>query len=98
MSHPSEQMSDAIMLILTSAWIIRAYLSAGIDRDTAVALQFYEGAFRILERGREVWKDVPLRDRGIIFEETFIRGLRVLLAQEHMNVRRALLISRWVGF
>lgn len=72
-----------------SAWIIRTYLSAGLDRDTAVALQFYGGALEILERGQKVWKDVPLHDRGIVFEDTFIRGLRVLLAQEHMNVRKA---------
>ena len=69
------------------AWIIRAYLSCGIDHEFAVGIQFYENALEILERGRGIWQDIPPAERGDIFDDNFIRCVRTLLNQEYMNVR-----------
>lgn len=69
-----------------SAWVMRAFLSAGVTQNYPSAIQFYEWALEIIERGRKIWRDVSTDDRGVVFEDTFIRGIRLLLNQAYMGV------------
>ena len=68
------------------AWISRAFLSYALSRDFSAAFRFYNDALEILERGRQIWKDVPADVRGEIFEDHFIRRVQLLLNQQYMNV------------
>jgi len=49
--------------------------------------EFYRNALEILEWGSDLWKDVPNKDRGMIFEATFIRGVKRLYLKSLMEVR-----------
>ena len=49
--------------------------------------EFYRNALEILEWGSDLWKDVPNRDRGMIFDGTFIRAVKRLYLKSLMGVR-----------
>jgi len=42
------------------------------------AVEFHARVVEILNWGSHVWEDVPISDRGCIFEWTFIRGAKRL--------------------
>lgn len=50
-------------------------------------VQFLKRAVDLLEWGRNVWKNVHKDDRGAIFQDTFLRGVRSLHLKMFMNVR-----------
>ena len=54
------------------------------------AHQFLRHALEILDWGARVWNNVPRGDRGAIFDETFIRGVRrlylILLMEVSMDL------------
>lgn len=55
---------------------MRAFLEEGARRNARVATQFYGSALTLLEWGQTKWRDVSRDDRGAIFENTFVRGVR----------------------
>ena len=57
--------------------------------DHAAALQFYNEAIELLEWGRQVWRDVPASDRGAVFEDTFLIGVKNIRLECYMNVSQA---------
>lgn len=44
-------------------------------------------ALEVLTWGRKEWKDVSPADRGVIFEITFVNGVRSLLVQAMQEVK-----------
>jgi hypothetical protein len=60
---------------------VRGFLEAGLRRTPGVKVEFLSRALEVLEWGRTAWKKVPVGDRGVIFEDTFIHGLRAM----HLN-------------
>lgn len=64
---------------------MRAFFSDSTNQYVA-AVEYYSRAVEILEWGRHTWKDVPLNDRGPIFELTFIRGVKRLYMTALMGV------------
>jgi len=63
------------------AWIMRGFLEGGLRNAKAVEVEFLGYALEVLDWGRRAWKNVPKDDRGVIFEKTFIRGVKCL----HIN-------------
>lgn len=59
----------------------------GLKHDPINAVQWYDYAIDLIERGKKVWRNVPMIDRGVIFEETFIRGAKALRLECFMQVR-----------
>ncbi|KZT33149.1 TPR-like protein [Sistotremastrum suecicum HHB10207 ss-3] len=62
--------------------IVRACLTGtGIlgTPNPSAGIEMLENALKILLKGRNVWSAVPTADRGVIFEQSFIRGVRRLL-------------------
>ena len=55
--------------------------------DHIAGVEFLRRALDVLEWGSREWKDVPYSDCGVIFELTFIRGVRRLYLDELMRVR-----------
>ena len=43
-----------------------------------VAMEYYSRIIEVLQWGAHTWRDVPMEDRGVIFEKTFIRGAKRL--------------------
>jgi len=60
-----------------AGWFMRAFFSASTNQYVA-AIEYYSRAVEILEWGRHTWKDIPINDRGPIFELTFIRAIKRL--------------------
>lgn len=42
------------------------------------AFEFFSRAVEVLEWGRQIWNDVSVEHRGVVFELSFIRGVRRL--------------------
>lgn len=66
---------------------MQAHVEAGLQRRHELAVERYDKALAILKWGREHWKDVPKEDRGTIFEDSFVRGVRDLRLESYMEVR-----------
>lgn len=56
---------------------MRGFFGTSSD-DYGMVLEFYGRALEVLEWGRKIWKDVPSDDRGVIFEDSFVRGIKRL--------------------
>lgn len=66
---------------------MQAHVEAGLQRKHELAVERYDKALAILKWGREHWKDVSKDDRGTIFEDSFVRGVRDLRLEVYMEVR-----------
>ncbi|KAH9945609.1 hypothetical protein B0H21DRAFT_694091 [Amylocystis lapponica] len=65
-------------------WVMRGFVDYTIRNKPEDALLFYGWTLDVLDWGRLVWKDVPKEDRGTIFEDTSVRGVRCLRLQALM--------------
>ena len=59
---------------------------AGIKNNHAAGVEAYDKVLRILEWGRNEWKDVSKDERGAVLEDTFVRGVRELRLDAHIKV------------
>ncbi|KAH7930147.1 hypothetical protein BV22DRAFT_77327 [Leucogyrophana mollusca] len=69
------------------AWIMRAVFDDNLRGEPQIAEEFLKRSLDLLEWGRQFWKNVPSSDRGAIFEDTFIRGVRSMHLETFMRVR-----------
>ena len=71
-----------------SARIMRAFSANRPGGDPHLSLAEYDSALDILNWGRTgPWKDVPSRDKGVVFEDYFVRAVRRLRLDTLMSVR-----------
>src|SRR5438876_9868626 len=76
------------MLTLCSrAWIMRGFLEGGMRKNYVAREEFFRRAIDVIEWGRSAWKNVSRTERGAIFDETFLRGLRAMHMNALMEVR-----------
>lgn len=68
-------------------WILRAFLLDGIWGDSKAAETLYHDTLDFLEEGRKMWESIPSEDRGAVFDDTFVRGVRVLHLSTFKSVR-----------
>lgn len=80
-------------MAVVSAWVMRGFLTEVLAGHDPSVLEFYGQSIDLLEWGRGVWKDVPTEDRGVIFEKTFIRGIRRMYLSALLRVRPS--FSHW---
>ncbi|KAJ7687386.1 hypothetical protein B0H17DRAFT_687044 [Mycena rosella] len=71
--------------VTVRAWMIRGFLDSQMGARTS-GVEFYLRALDLLEWGRRTWPNVPAEDRGIIFEPSFVRGIRRLHLPAVMNL------------
>lgn len=71
---------------LLSAYIMRGFMETGLRGRADVGVEFIGKAIEIIEWGRQVWRNVRKEDRGVIFEETFLRGVQSLHLETFMKV------------
>ncbi|KZV60729.1 hypothetical protein PENSPDRAFT_593743 [Peniophora sp. CONT] len=50
------------------------------------AVERYDKVLAILDWGREEWHGVSDENRGVVFQDTFIRGIRLLRLQAYRQV------------
>lgn len=69
------------------AYFMRGFLEGRLKRNHEAEYEFLERVLEILHWGNTgPWKSVSTTDKGVIFEKTFIRGIRVLHMEACMNV------------
>ncbi|KAF8332610.1 uncharacterized protein EI90DRAFT_3122362 [Cantharellus anzutake] len=61
-------------------WILNAHISQGLAQY-GQAVGLYKRALAVLDWGRKEWADANRKERGAIFDSTFVRGVRVLYVQ-----------------
>jgi hypothetical protein len=57
---------------------MRASWNGDIRHGHQAGVQYFKRALDLLEWGRAIWKDVSKNDRGAIFEDSFVAGVRAL--------------------
>ena len=75
-------------VFLTRGFILRAFLEGTVRGNSAATIEFLSRSIEILEWGQRVWKDVPRTERGTIFDDTFVRGVRSMYLDALMQVSR----------
>ncbi|KAF7798630.1 hypothetical protein EIP86_009852 [Pleurotus ostreatoroseus] len=79
---------DAVKQALSTtvrAYIMRGFMETGLRGRADVGVEFIGKAIEIIEWGRQVWRNVRKEDRGVIFEETFLRGVQSLHLETYMK-------------
>ncbi|TDL17490.1 hypothetical protein BD410DRAFT_754403 [Rickenella mellea] len=75
----------AALGITVRSWIMRAFFAAGITKDYGASVEWYTNAIDLLDRGRMVWRNVSQENRGVIFSNTFVRGVRSLRLESYLQ-------------
>lgn len=65
--------------------IMKGMLESHLGGRPDTGVQFLKRVVNLLEWGRLVWKNVHKDDRGVIFEDTFLRGVRSMHLMMSMN-------------
>ncbi|KAJ7292922.1 hypothetical protein C8J57DRAFT_10258 [Mycena rebaudengoi] len=63
--------------VTVRAWIMRGYIDSNMGAHFG-GVEFYKRVLDVLEWGCRTWPNVSSEDRGVIFEASFIRGVRRL--------------------
>lgn len=77
------------LTVASSIWIMKGFVEQSIANNPASSLEYYSRAVNVLEWGRRVWRDVPAAQRGTIFADTFLAGVKNLRIESLMLVSRA---------
>lgn len=72
---------------------MRGFLENGLSDNLDASLEFYNSAVEVLEWGRQVWRNEPKENRGVVFERTFLRGVKSLRLEALAKVRPSSSIS-----
>ncbi|KAI9574036.1 hypothetical protein HD554DRAFT_583804 [Boletus coccyginus] len=64
--------------VVVRAWIMRAIFDNQLKNAPHVAVERLKQILELLHWGRQVWRDVSKDDRGVIFQDTFVRGVKVI--------------------
>ncbi|TFY83617.1 hypothetical protein EWM64_g403 [Hericium alpestre] len=71
--------------ILLRVMFMRASVEAGLKSKHAEAVAAYDKVLKVQRWGREEWKNISKDDRGAVFEDTLIRGVRCLRLDSYMQ-------------
>ncbi|KAI9059649.1 hypothetical protein FKP32DRAFT_1579551 [Trametes sanguinea] len=64
--------------VTVRAWIMRAFMDENLTGATWAAIDFYTSAVEVIRWGMQQWADVPVSEKGSIFQPTFLRGVKCL--------------------
>lgn len=71
--------------VTVRAWIMRSMLESHMRNQPEVGIQFLKRAVDLLEWGQNIWKNVTRTDRGMIFQDTFLRSVRSMHLKMFMD-------------
>lgn len=77
-----------ISSVARRAWIMRAFLQDNFANGTEAALDFYTSALEVLQWGNALWTGVSPEEKGAIFRDSFIRGVKVLRLDAFIKVEQ----------
>ncbi|KZV60725.1 hypothetical protein PENSPDRAFT_644065, partial [Peniophora sp. CONT] len=65
--------------------ILQGFLTAGLTNDHGAGVEMYDKVLNILKWGRQEWDGIPKEERGVVFEDTFVRGVRDIRLDAYMK-------------
>jgi hypothetical protein len=65
---------------------MRGWLGGGLTGAKPVTVEWLSRVLEVLDWGKIAWKNVSRTDRGVVFDSTFIRGVRSLHLNAFMEV------------
>ncbi|KAH8104668.1 hypothetical protein BXZ70DRAFT_1005179 [Cristinia sonorae] len=71
--------------ITIRAIMMRGVLESILTNRSEVAVQYIERALELLRWGHETWKDAHELDKGMIFSDSFVRGMHTLYVEAYMK-------------
>lgn len=72
---------------------MQAFMAILFEENFTAAVEYYRHIIELLTWGRTVWRDVPSQDRGAIFKDTFLRGVRNMYIDALIGVMSSVQIS-----
>ncbi|KAL0575570.1 hypothetical protein V5O48_006414 [Marasmius crinis-equi] len=60
------------------SWMLVGFLEGGTRANFVSEAEHIGRAIEVIDWGRKTWPDVPYADRGVIFMDTFLRGVQKL--------------------
>lgn len=67
---------------------LQGFLHGGFHGRPDVATEYILGhAIEIIKLGRKAWSNVPVSEKGAVFRETFLMGLRAEWLDQYLKVR-----------
>ncbi|KII91505.1 hypothetical protein PLICRDRAFT_51648 [Plicaturopsis crispa FD-325 SS-3] len=79
---------DAVRPVLATTirvWVMRGFLEGGLKKEDQASVEYLTRALEVLNRGRQVWRNVTKEKRGVIFEDTFVRVVRSMRLHAYME-------------
>ncbi|KAI0320227.1 hypothetical protein OF83DRAFT_1106058 [Amylostereum chailletii] len=65
--------------------IMHGLHTANIMGDVEKCVQYLDGAIEIIRWGQQEWPDVPHRERGVVFDDMYLRALRSLRLEKYID-------------
>ncbi|KAI9059650.1 hypothetical protein FKP32DRAFT_1579638 [Trametes sanguinea] len=70
-------------------WILRGWFNVTFLGAFDAAIEYYSSALDVLQWGMEQWADVDVVERGLVFQEAIIRGVKILRLEVYMEAYKA---------
>lgn len=67
---------------------MRAIFDSELRQAPHVAVERLKETLELLHWGRQVWRDVSIDDKGVIFKDTFVRGVKSIYLEVLIGVSR----------
>ncbi|KAF5378219.1 hypothetical protein D9757_009179 [Collybiopsis confluens] len=68
------------------AWIMQGFFQGGLYQNVVGQIEFLGRAVEVIKWGMVQFADVDKEDRGVIFEQTFLRGVQSLHLEAQLKV------------
>ena len=62
------------------------FLEGGARHNYVSETEYITRGLEVIEWGRKTWADVPQGDRGVVFSDTFLRGVQKLRIEALVKV------------
>jgi hypothetical protein len=76
-----------------SGYIMRGFLEGRLRGNHEAEAEFIGRSLEILEWGQKAWKGIPFTQKGVIFKDTFVRGVRSMYLDALMHVSLTFIMS-----
>lgn len=78
-----------------SSWLMIGIFDAQFRQAPHVGAERLKETLELLHWGRQVWRDVPTSDRGVIFVDTFVRGIKGIYLEILAGVSHCTICFWW---
>ncbi|KAG6374418.1 hypothetical protein JVT61DRAFT_4455 [Boletus reticuloceps] len=86
------------LAVVVRARLMRAILDSKLRQAPHVAVERMKEILQILQWGRQIWRDVPKDDRGAVFQDTFVRGIKAIYLETLMSAHAKAAAADKQGF